>query len=143
MMARGFISLIASKLTEKGCISQYTRCSRTPRAMSCVYWDPKSRTRTSSRAIMAVELARAAKRRKRCGGSASQAVRGCVLVVIHYKHLERRSIRFHSDFDRLRPRRVPSSRLKRNAGSTRRRCNDLLGARERACRALQELRWEH
>src|SRR4051794_18203827 len=45
MMPSGASFRTVSSGTLKGWISQYTCCSRTRRAMSCVYWLPKSRTR--------------------------------------------------------------------------------------------------
>ncbi len=45
-MPLGFHLRTSSLLTSQGRISQYTPCSRTRRAMSWVYWAPKSRIRT-------------------------------------------------------------------------------------------------
>ena len=44
MIPAGFRRRISSRGIEKGWISQYTFSSRTRRAMSWVYWEPKSRT---------------------------------------------------------------------------------------------------
>ena len=46
MMPLGFHLRTSSLVTSQGRISQYTPCSRTRRAMSWVYWAPKSRIRT-------------------------------------------------------------------------------------------------
>src|SRR5215213_9933154 len=45
----GLYSRTNASLTSQGWISQYTFASRTRRAMSCVYWAPKSRIRTFCR----------------------------------------------------------------------------------------------
>src|SRR5690606_23308320 len=45
MMPRGLKARIASSPMSNGCSSQYTPISRTRRAMSWVYWEPKSRMR--------------------------------------------------------------------------------------------------
>src|SRR5665213_1129369 len=45
---RGARRRISAALMVPGTSSQYTRASRTRRAMSCEYWEPKSRTRTVS-----------------------------------------------------------------------------------------------
>src|SRR5215472_12284336 len=43
MTPRGAKARTSASLTSQGWISQYTPSSRTRRAMSCVYWAPKSR----------------------------------------------------------------------------------------------------
>src|SRR5512139_1378022 len=45
MMPLGLNAATSASLTSQGWISQYTPSSRTRRAMSCVYWEPKSRMR--------------------------------------------------------------------------------------------------
>src|SRR5271155_608667 len=45
IIPRGFSARIFSGAKLNGWISQYTLASRTRRAMSCVYWLPKSRIR--------------------------------------------------------------------------------------------------
>src|SRR5262245_48411452 len=44
MMPAGRLAAIFAAATSGGQISEYTESSRSRLAMSCVYWDPKSRT---------------------------------------------------------------------------------------------------
>src|SRR5438093_4222165 len=48
MMPAGASRRIVASGTSKGWISQYTWSSRTRRAISCVYWEPKSRMRITA-----------------------------------------------------------------------------------------------
>src|SRR5688572_1146250 len=52
MIPRGASSRIFASGTLNGWISEYTFCSRTRRAISCVYWPPKSRIRMRSRLLL-------------------------------------------------------------------------------------------
>src|SRR5262245_64090613 len=55
MIALGLCFFTSAIEAVPGRISENTPCSRTRRAMSCVYWEPKSRIRTRSRGIKRVE----------------------------------------------------------------------------------------
>src|SRR5215471_17999570 len=54
MMALGRRASISATGIAAGTISEYTRHSRTRRAISCAYWAPKSTTRTVSGALLSL-----------------------------------------------------------------------------------------
>src|SRR5688572_2968950 len=56
MIPRGASSRIFASGTLNGWISEYTFCSRTRRAISCVYCPPKSRIRIRSRLLLDTTL---------------------------------------------------------------------------------------
>src|SRR5258706_216992 len=60
MSAAGLRARIVSSGAFPGSTSEYTPSSRTRRAISCVYWEPKSRIRTGARGIDSRASARTA-----------------------------------------------------------------------------------